>query len=297
MNNQNLILLAIGLFVSLIVAVAAVDEFLLSEHPPSEVDGLIWRVENALSRIRDLESVLEVIEEGTSNPSLRLLVRYMTGPPPAMSVRYLSPSSVKGQIFTIQNDLLSHFLPNENLVVVKRWKGIPLAAIGLVGFDLSRLKSDWASGKTDVRVLQNTAGFSDDLFPSPIVLGNSLGEQSISSPYFSLPPATASTCVGFSFCPLIREPEAPSVPGFAHVASPDASNSIQGSYILEVRDAKTEELERMIWIERDTFLIRKVVSFVEGQRATTIRVEWIILDQGFSEDDLLMPQGFDTIRG
>jgi len=299
MNSQNLILLAIGLFVGLIVTVAAVDEFLLKKHPPSEVDGLIWRVENAFSRIRDLESVLEVTEEGSPTQSLRMLVRYVAGPPLVMSVRYLSPTNVRGQIFTIQNDLLSHFFPDENLVVIKRWKGVPLTAVGLVGFDLSQRKSDWTSGKTDVRVLQNIAGFSDHSFLSPIVLSSTFTQQLIPSPYFSIPPPTASLGIGhsYSFCPLAEDLDAPSTTGFAQVASVNVSQSIQGSYILEVRNANSEELERMLWIERDTFLIRKVVSFEEGRRTTTIRVEWIILDQGFTEEDLVMPQGFDTIRG
>jgi hypothetical protein len=62
MAAQNYILLAVGLFVALIVTVAAVDHFLLDEHPTTEVSGLIWRVENSLSHVRDLEVVLELTE-------------------------------------------------------------------------------------------------------------------------------------------------------------------------------------------------------------------------------------------
>jgi len=297
MDNQNIILLAIGLFLTLIITVSAVDQFLLEEHPPLEVDGLIWRVENAFSHIRDLETVLEITEDGAPSQSMRMLVRYLAGPPSALSVRYLHPGNVEGEIFTIQNDLLSHYFPRENLVVIKRWVGVPLAAIGLAGFDLQQLESDWSMGNVRVQVLQNIAGFSDDLIPSPIVLSNAFTAADSPTSVFTRPDPGA-VCPALSFSPIADEIPASCEPGFGYVAEISASNSIQGSYILEVRNAQSDELERMIWVERDTFLIRKVVAYREGKRQTTIRVEWIILDQGFMEGDLLnLPHGAEVIRG
>lgn len=101
MNNQNLILLGIGLFVGLIVTIAAVDQYLLSEHDPMEPDGLIWRVRTTFSRIKDLEAVLEVIESGDEDRTVRMLVRLLRGPEPALSVRYLSPDIVRDELFTV----------------------------------------------------------------------------------------------------------------------------------------------------------------------------------------------------
>ena len=164
MNSQNLIIFAIGVFVGLIVTVAAIDQYLLEEHPPTEVSGLIWRNENAFSRIRDFEAVLEITKAGAPNEPVRMLVHYLNAPIPVLSVRYLRPDSIKGEQFVVQNDQLSHYLPQENLVVIKRWVGVPLAAVGLGNFDLSGLKEDWSSGRVTIEVVQNVPGFTQDLF-------------------------------------------------------------------------------------------------------------------------------------
>ena len=297
MDNQNLVILAIGVVLALIITVTAIDQFLLDEHPPLEVGGLIWRVENAFSHIRDLESVLEITEDGAPSQSMRVLVRYLAGPPSALSVRYLHPDNVEGEIFTIQNDLLSHYFPQENLVVIKRWVGVPLAAIGLAGFDLRQLKNDWNTGRVRAQVLQNIAGFSDDLIPSPIVLSNAFAMSSTRADVFT-GSVSGAMSPALSFSSTGAENLQPRAPSFSYVTEISAGNSIPGSYILEVRDAQSNELEQMIWVERDTFLVRKVVVYRDGKRQTTIRVEWIILDQGFVEGDLLnLPQRADVIRG
>jgi len=298
MNNQNLIVLAIGLFVTLIVTVAAIDEYLLTEHPPSQVDGLIWRVENAFSHLQDLETVLEFTEADAPTESMRVLMRFLSGPTPSLSVRYLDPASVKGQIFTVNHDLLSHYFPGENLVVVKRWVGVPLALIGLSGFDLTRLKADWNAGDVEIRVLQNIGGFPATLFSHPLAVSGSFSRYV--EPVYSLNSAiTTPFCCDLSFCPPVDSSDSSAMTlGFSQLSMINETTSIQGSYVLEVRDSNTSALVRMIWIERDTYLIRKVVSFENGQRDSTIRVEWVILDQGFTEEDILtLPKGVDTIRG
>jgi len=72
-----------------------------------------------------------------------MLVRLVNTPPRALSVRYLDPPSLRDELFTVDNDLLTHYLPKEDLVVVKRWVGVPLAAIGLASLDLTQLERDW----------------------------------------------------------------------------------------------------------------------------------------------------------
>ncbi|MBU0595436.1 hypothetical protein KJ567_01965, partial [Candidatus Bipolaricaulota bacterium] len=168
---------------------------------------------------------------------------------------------------------------------------------GLVGFDLRQLKDDWNAGQVRVQVLQNIAGFSDDLIPSHIVLSDTFAPPVSATNAFS-DSLSSAVCPVLSFSLPGEGDLQPCVPSFSYVSEISASNSIQGSYILEVRDAQSDELERMIWVERDTFLIRKVVAYREGRRQTTIRVEWIILDQGFVEGDLLnLPRGANVIRG
>ena len=67
MNNQSLILLAIGVFVALIVTVAAVDQYLLDEHPPTEVDGLISRIKSEMT-IDELRKLASTLSEANDIP-------------------------------------------------------------------------------------------------------------------------------------------------------------------------------------------------------------------------------------
>ncbi len=299
MNNQSLIIFAIGAFVALIVTVAAIDQYLLEEHPPTEVSGLIWRIENAFSRIRDLEAVLELTREQQPSEPIRMVVRYLNDPIPALSVRYLRPDSVKDERFVIQNDQLSHYLPQENLVVIKRWVGLPLAAIGLAQLDLAGLKEDWTAGRVRIEVVQDVPGFTQNLFPSPVVLGASFARPDTASSFFPAMFSTESCAVTFSFCAESEASGTPHPPSWDLIAPLDVAASIGGSYILEVRDTRSDELVRMIWVDRDTFLIRKVVVFEGGQRSTTLLVERIDLDQNLTEEEIitLPTRGVETIRG
>ena len=283
MSSQSFMLLAIGVFVSLLVAVVAIDQYLIDEHPPSEVDGLIWRVENAFSRIKDLEAVVEVAQSKPTFSSVRMLVRLLNRPLPALSVRYLDPPGLEGQVFTVENDLLSHYVPDENLLVVKRWVGIPLAAVGLAGLDVTQLRSDWSAGKLNLQVLQNVPGFSADALSSPVTMDSTLTD-------LSSPPA-------LSFAPRIVRREAAGL-SLAFAAGPTVENAIRGEYILEVRNARTGELTRMIWISRETYYVQKVVYFSDGRRSKTIELQRITVDQGLTEDDVLtLPRGLETLRG
>lgn len=282
MNNQNLILLGIGLFVGLMVVVTTVEQYLFNEHDPREPAGLLWRSKTAFSRIKDLEIVLEVVEDTTEDQIVRMLVRLINGPNPVLSVRYLDPATVRDELFTVDRDLLSHYLPQENLIVVKRWIGLPLAAVGLASFDLSQLEREWRAGKVRLRVVQNITGFSGDMFPSLIVLSK-----------------TISGCPlvpSFSLC-LNTQEEDPFLPGIAELEEGLLGGPIQGGYILEVT-SQNGELLRMIWIDRESYLVRKVVLFENGKRATSLRVERLALDQGLiAEEILALPRGVEVIRG
>jgi len=283
MNNQNLILLGIGVFVGLMVIVATVDQYLLNEHDPREPEGLLWRSKTAFSRIKDLEAVLEVVDTEAEDRIFRMLVRLLNRPDPVMSVRYLDPVGMRDELFSVNRDLLSHYLPQENLIVIKRWIGLPLAAVGLASFNLSQVEKDWRAGKVRLRVIQDISGFSADLFQTSIV-----------------PAETISGCLRyplFSICLNSQEVDQ-FLPGFAGFEEGSLGGSIQGGYILEVTHARSGELLRMIWIDRESYLVRKIVFFANGKRATSLRVERITLDQGLTAEEILaLPRGVEIIRG
>jgi hypothetical protein len=211
-----------------------------------------------------------------------MLVRLLNGQEPVMSVRYLDPVTMRGELFTINGDLLSHYLPRENLVVIKRWIGLPLAAVGLASFDITQLERDWRAGRIHLRVIQDISGFSTDLFPTAVVLSETISGCQL------LPP--------FSICSATEED--PSLPGFAGFEEGSLGTSIQGGYILEVTHAQSGELLRMIWIDRESYLVRNVVFFANGKRTASLRVERITLDQGLIEEAILaLPRGAEIIRG
>ena len=282
MNNQNLVLLALGLFVALIVTVAAVDEHLLNEHPPSEVDGLLWRVENAFLRIRDLEASIEITQSSDPTLSIGTNLRMINGVPPALALRYLRPASLKGETITVQNDLLSHYLPQENVVISRRWRGLPLSAVGLAGLDVSLLRRQWEAGEIYLAVQRSVHGLSSSLFPSELILSETLAGIVCIEPE--------------SFCQITQGTTIEDM-GFARILEPTVGNAVTGSHILEVRDADTRELTRMVWIDRESYFVHKVVFFENGQRSSTIEVQWSEVDQGLTIEDILTLPNAEDIRG
>lgn len=310
MNNQSLILLAIGAFVALIVTVAAVDQYLLDEHPPTEVEGLMWRVESAFNRIQDLEATLQVTDESQPAENVRMKVRYVKGPPPVLSMRYVPPqdtsddlfiSSVRDETFTIENDQLFHYIPSEDIIVSKRWPGVPLVMIGLGIFDMSQVRSDWIAGKTEIRILQDISGFSGIPFATSLSIIESFSNTPAPFAPFSAQelPSLQYYALCFSFCPDIQVGEPNPSAGLMQSLISTGGTSMPGSHILEVRDAKSKDLLRMIWIDSETYLIQKVVTFKNGQRSATLLVQLITIDQGLTEDEVIPPLqvGVENVRG
>jgi hypothetical protein len=267
------------LFASLVVAVAGVNHYLLEQHPPSEASGLLWRVENALSTAQDLLIDLAATEYGGTPVTVRMVVRAIVAPIPALSVEYTEPESLAGQIVTVENDLLSHYLPQDDLIVVRRWSGVPLAGVGLAGLDMSKLRSDIQQGTVTARVVDDVPSLSSnspraDFTLAEPPIGVALSEQSpLGSPSFAIP-----------------------VSELAVTTSSDAAGP--RSYIVEVTDAKSGRLAESLWIDRGTYFIQKVVYYENGQRVRVIEVERMVMNQGMTIDEvLILPRASVTIRG
>ena len=298
MNSQNLILLGIGLFVSLIVATAALNQYFLDEHDPMEPDGLIWRVTTAISRIKDLEAVLEINESGGEDRTIRLLLRFLKEPKEIMSIRYLDPVAVRGELFTIEGDLLSHYLPEENILVVKRWIGFPLASLKLPEFYLSQLEKDWRAGRVGLRVVQDVSWFGVDLFPCSIFPSETFSDCSRWD-VFSICLDTCEENPFPSFLPGFAgtRKEGPSLSGFAGVEGALSGGSIQGGFVLEVTDLESGNLSCMIRVDRETFLVQKIVFFAEGKRIANIYMQRFSPDIGLTAEAILaLPRGVEVIR-
>jgi len=284
MSGQSLVLLAVGLFASLVVTVAAVDRYLLDEYPPSEIAGLLWRVENALGRAQDMEISLASTEYGGNTETVRMVVRVLVSPVPALSIHYTEPESMRDQVVTIENDLLSHYLPDADLLVVKRWTGVPLAAVGLAGLDVSRLRTQWRQGTVTVQILDSVVSLASGALATSFAFAGTLTSTSLDQ----------GTSLSATPSPAFD----PDLSGFASAPSVSLSDPLYGSYIMEVRDAKSGRLTQTLWFDRATFLVQKVVFFEDDRRVRTLEVERLLLNQGLTADEILvLPRAATTIRG
>lgn len=317
MNNQSMILLALGAFVALIVAVVAVTQSELDEHPITEVGGLIWNVGNEFDRIQDLEATLQVTDESKPGEYVRVMIKYVKAPTPVFSMRYVPPetltenvfmSSVGNETYSIENDQLSHHIPSENIAVIKRWPGIPLVDIGLAFFKLSQVEEDWEGGVTEIRILQNP-GFSE----IPAATSLSLAVESFSyigsplarSPGLE-PPGSETYALHFSLRPDSQVKDLVSGVGFTNSVvsgvgftksvSEYTGGTLQSSHILEIRDAQTKDLQRMIWIDPETLLVQKIVTFRDGERSTTFVLQRVTIDQGITASDIIVPRPSDALN-
>ena len=282
MNSQNLILLGIGIFVSLIVAAVAFDQAFLEKNDPMEPAGLLARTEVAFDRIQDLEIVINVVSSGEESNPLQMRVWYINGPDPAARVLYLAPSELQGQIYTVDRDLLSHYLPKQGLTVIKRWVGFPLTDLGLASFDLRGIEQQWKEGEVTLQVSQNIPRFDMHIFPCDLLVTRTIAGSIQWSPY--------SIALG-------EERTERLLPSISGISSDTGLNPIPGGFILRVYDKATGQITKMISIDRDTFLVRQVVLFSNGKRTTTIYASEIILNQDLNRDEILfLPRGTEVIR-
>ena len=310
MNNESLLLISLGVFAALIVAVVAITQTEIDQHPITEPAGLIWRVGDEFDRIQDLEVTLQVTDESRPGEYVKFKIKYVNNPTPVFSMRYVPPedvskdvfmSSVGNETFSVKNDQLAHYIPSENVSVSKRWPGMSLVNIGLGFFNLSQVQADWDAGTTEVRILHDP-GFSE--IPSAMLL--SLGIESFtdtSNPFDRIPglepqgPESYALC--FSFCPNLQVEDATSSLGFSQSLFEYSGGTLQNSHILEIRDAQSEDLLRMIWIDPVTLLVQKIITFRNGERSTTFLVQSITIDQGLTESDVItpLPDAVPNIRG
>ncbi len=283
MNSQNLILLGIGVFVGLIVAAVAIDQAFLAKNDPMDPAGLLARAETAFERVQDLEIVISVVSTGQEGNPLRMRVWYINGPNPAVRILYLAPTELKGEIYTVDRDLLSHYMPQENMTVIKRWAGFPLSDLGLARFDLQDIKQESKQGKVTLRVSQNVPSFDMQLFPCDLVVTESLAGLTQWASY--------SLARGDQYTPKL------SISASGGVDNNDLS-PIPGGFVLRVYDKKSGQLTKMVSIDRDTYLVEQIVLFADGKRTTTIYASQVILNQELNRDQLLvLPRGTEIIRG
>jgi len=283
MNSQNLILLGIGIFVSLIVTAVALDQAFLTKNDPMEPGGLLARTEAAFDRIQDMEIVLNVVSTGEESHPLQMRVWYINGPDPAARILYLAPRELKGEVYTVDRDLLSHYIPHENMTVIKRWAGFPLSDLGLASFDLRTVEEEWKQGKVNLRVSQNVPRFDMTLFPTDLLVTNTLAGCTQWDPF--------SISRGYQPTPSLSM----SISG---VTSDTGLNPIPGGFVLQVYDKETGQITKMFSIDRETFLVRQIVLFADEERTTTIYASQMIINQDLNRDEILvLPRGTTIIRG
>ncbi|MEW5826850.1 MAG: hypothetical protein AB1778_08475 [Candidatus Bipolaricaulota bacterium] len=281
MTGQSYVLLALGVFAALIVTVAGIERYLLDEHPPDQVDGLLWRVTNATTRIRDLE--MTVVSTEDEETPLRSVVRILGGPIPVLSVEYVEPESMRGQIYTVQRDLLSLYVPENGVTVVRRWMGLPLAAVGLAALDVTHIEKEWQNGRLVLQVVQEEPSLPLALTDTVLVPSTSVGSVALE---VGLWPQASLFPEGLAATPRFGGPD-----------PTEWATRLPTHYLLEVRNGDTLELMRTLWIDRSTFMVRRVVTF-DGGRRRTVEIENAKVNQGLTAQDvLIIPRGGPVLRG
>ncbi|MBN1859303.1 hypothetical protein JW848_08880 [Candidatus Bipolaricaulota bacterium] len=279
MNSQNVILIALGIFLSVLVGLTAYSDYIEREHDPMDPGGLVWRTTAALAGIQDLDTRFEITDNASETTPIQLIVRYVAGVDPALYVQYVAPEVFDGEIFTVDGDLLSHYIPREDTLVIQRWTDLPVANAALVALDLRGLMTSQQQGNVDLRVLRDTSSGIDNTFDLDVPVSGTISGTA------ALP---AFTAFGL-----------PAIParGIAMMNNALSGIAIPGGYILEVTDRASGELSQMIWIDDQTFLITKILQFDQGMLTTTIRLQRPIINSGLTREEILnIPRAGTTLR-
>ena len=269
MNSQNAILFALGIFLSVLVGLTTYSDYIEREHDPMDPGGLVWRTTAALAGIQDLDTRFEITDNRAETAPIQLIIRYVAGLNPALYVQYVAPEAFDGEIFTVDGDLLSHYIPREDTLVIQRWADLQVADVALVALDLRGLITLQERGDVDLRVLRDTSSGIDDTFD------------------FSIP--VSGTISGTNVVPVSTSFGLPAVParGIAKVNDALLGIAVPGGYILEVTDRASGELSQMIWIDEQTFLVTKILQFDQGMLTTTIRLQRPTINSGLSREEIL----------
>ncbi len=269
MNSQNAILFALGIFLSVLVGLTTYSDYIEREHDPMDPGGLVWRTTAALAGIQDLDTRFEITDNRAETAPIQLIIRYVAGLNPALYVQYVAPEAFDGEIFTVDGDLLSHYIPREDTLVIQRWADLQVADVALVALDLRGLITLQERGDVDLRVLRDTSSGIDDTFD------------------FNIP--VSGTISGTNVVPVSTAFGLPAVParGIAKVNDALLGIAVPGGYILEVTDRASGELSQMIWIDEQTFLVTKILQFDQGMLTTTIRLQRPTINSGLSREEIL----------
>jgi hypothetical protein len=161
---------------------------------------------------------------------------------------------------------------------------VPLAAVGLAGLDVSRLRAEVRKGAVTARVIGDIASLSSASPRADFALAQTLAGASSGNG-----DAVDAAAVG-TFSPTLT--------GFAPSTPSDADTLTRASYVIEVREAKSGQLTQVVWIDRGTYFVEKVEFFRNDQRTRTIEVERLWMNQGLTVDDVLItPRVTTTLRG
>ncbi len=293
MQDQNWILIGVALFLSLMVTITTVEHLLQERHDPGTPDGLIWQIQRRLLPTKDVDAVLSIStagRAGAGSTHLRLHVQAIVTPQFALRIQYLDPPELRGQIFILHDNVLSHYHPLTNIVVTRELPEIATTAIEQIGLDLLRLQQKWQAGEIDLRVVRTRVMFAGFLVKSPIDLPTSLANFSSSVQQGNLSVSCVVMVDGRCFQHSL---------GITFTATATSANKpIRKAYILEVKKAGTTELMNIIWVDHETFLIDRIAFFFAGQRTRTVVVEQITFNQNLTLNNILfLPYGIEIVHG
>jgi hypothetical protein len=174
-----------------------------------------------------------------------------------MSLEYSEPEALRGQIVTVENDLLSQYFPAQDVIVARRWAGLPLASVGLASLDVSALRAEVQRGAVTARVLEETS----PLMPSDLSTGLDVGAALAGIPTGPADPLAGSYVI--------------------EVVDPESSDVTEALWV----DRRTYFLEKVVhYVDGRRARVIEVDSLHVDQGLTP-------------DDLLTLPRGATTIRG
>jgi outer membrane lipoprotein-sorting protein len=230
------------------------------------IEDFLERIDKAYAKIDDLQAVVTITQVGTDEVTkvvIKALVRKNV-----VRIEYLKPPKMKGQIFTLEGNLLSQYIPVSNIIIKKELTvtGIPFDIFNL---DLSSAIRKLATEEFALKVTK------EPLLITPLTT------------------QTIEDILGGEILPLTISLSLPlNLKGHRLLTIEDIALQ---NYIVEVVPLEIKAfIRQLIWVDGISYLpfktkiYRSVMIDEEIQEVVIVTIiESLIINQGFTQEELL----------
>ena len=303
MDGKRAVAFTLVLLLAVAITSGVIHKARVQAQTQPKLEEFLTRLEEVYRGIRDLEAVVTIVSqklpEGKERGASRLKIGALLGQG-VLRVEFLDPPGMRGQVYTLKGNVLSQYIPVNNMIIIQEiteahllyplLESLNLDLLSIVhrlqeeGFSL-RLTQEIALPKRELRLRVITVGelARTGLAPSPpsLSLGLSISVSGASAP--GLEAADSELEIELALTLKV---------GALQV----------GDYILEAVPSEAVELRglgrrmerQLIWVDPltfmpkrlETYLAREVREKLRRERHITV-INEIKLNSGLTEKDLL----------